>query len=177
MTATIKTSQIAALGATLEQFETAVIAHSQEMRWHRDHHADASRDPYPAPAANPLVDFCVGKPALVPDYVVVDDTTPTLEQRKTALVHALTVDEIAATERAWPSRKRRIDGIRYSGAMAKIDADGADARDGEEKAFCAEYEGRLRKFAEIEKTSAQAQADIDDLTEETISAWSNPKFQ
>lgn len=176
MTATIKTSEINALGLNMNQLEAAINAHAQELRWHRDHHADAARDPYPDPVAHPLVDLCIRRPDLVPDFVVVDDTKPTLEQRKSDLVHTLTMEEIAAVQRIWPQRKRRLDSIVYSEAMQKIDGE-SDLRTADEKKACSDFEDRTLKVAEIEKAAAQAQADIDDLTEETIGAWSNPKFQ
>lgn len=187
MAVTIKASQISALGATQQEFEAAVKSHAREMVWHRDHHADASREPYPPPATHPLIDSCVRTPDLVPDYAVEDDLTPTLDQRKSALVHALTLLEIDAVANAWPQRKRRLDAILYAEAVSKIEViqdekgnrvgRNMDALSDEEKAVVSDYEGRMQRVAEIEKQSARAQADIEDLTADTIGSWSQPKFQ
>jgi hypothetical protein len=82
-------------GVSREDFDLVVLAHAENLRQHKEHHdareaelaalapddngGSVERQPYPAPHAMPLVDECVRRPDMVPDYEIVDDG-PTPEQ-------------------------------------------------------------------------------------------------
>lgn len=183
MTLSIKKSQLGSVSESA--FSAAVDAHVQELRWHREHHdaikGGEKRDPYPDPVAHALVDAAIRQDGLIPDYVIEDDVTPTIEHRKSMLVVDVAAVARAASEKVRPAGKRALDGILYGEARAKVRVDIVDEeqvtiddRSPEEKELCSAHEDRLAKLSRIERWSAEAQSAIEDLTEENIGAWAMP---
>lgn len=159
-------------------FADEVARHAQELRWHAERTPDMHTTP--APVARELVDRAVRRPDMVADYEIVDDVSPTLEQRKLAHEHAVTTTEIEAAERAFPRRKRQLSFIKHAAAMAKVKTDDKgkvrDGRSPEEKKHCDDHDQRVDSIREIEAHAAQMRSDIDDLTNQNIGAWKSAPF-
>lgn len=65
---------------------------------------------------------------------------------------------------------------KISGVLSDLDAYHASERPKEDTKFLADYRELQRKQAAIGRRAAQAQHDIEDLTVETIDAWTTPSF-
>lgn len=132
-------------------------------------------------AVHPLVERAVkriqtqGQPdKYVADFVVVDDTPPplSLEEKKHKLVSDLRFAENAAMEKILPARKIRLAHIKYSDAMS-LDESVRTATHQEDIALITTVQGTRAQYT---LKAAQAEADIEDLTEQTIDSWQLPEF-
>lgn len=168
------------LGGQQEAFEKAVVDHIVAL------HAFSAQRGKPRPAAHPLVEQSIkrlivpGKPDKhIPDYVIVDDLpppeerpAPTLEAKKNILHQRLTVAEHEAKYKILPQRKIRMANVKMQIAMATPE----DDRTGEQREDIASYLHVQDQWRKIDLIAAQAESDIDDLTEETVDNWELPSF-
>lgn len=168
MTAQIPLSQI----GDADAFKQRVAAFRQAKL---DHHAVVGE---PAPREHEFVEAAVRR---VPradapddyaiDYEIVDDR-PSLRARKDALIHEVTREEHALLVTSMPPGKRRLDGLTAGDLLRKPEAERSTA----ERTFLAERETRQAREDAIQRHAAQLMSDIEDLTEETISAWKPAPF-
>lgn len=171
------------------QFEQAVAEHIGRLV------AFGKEVGTPRPVAHPLVEAAIKrishpKSAKLPDdyaadYVVIDDAPPppaplNLEDRKRALHAALAVAEIAAKEAILPQRKHRLTLIKLNAANVKLRiTDGVvdnSALSDDDKKIIESYKVIQERYTAIELIAAQAESDIEDLTEDTIDSWQQPQF-
>ena len=169
------------------QFEQAVAEHVAHLT------AFSGVVGMPRPVAHPLVEAAVSrvsypkadkKPdSFVADYVIINDTPPpppplSLEDRKYQMAASLRAAEAAAKEVVMPQRKLRLLNMKVSFANAKfklIDGKLDDsALTDEERNMISSYKDIQAKYAAIELASAQAESDIEDLTDDTINTWQPP---
>jgi hypothetical protein len=166
---------------TVQQFEQAVAEHIDRLI------AFSREVGKPRPVAHPLVEMAVKrishpKSAKLPDdfmadYVVVDDTPPpppplNIEDRKRALVAAVHAAEHAAKHAVLPQRKHRLLNLNYSEAVAKPE----QARTADDNLLISAAMEAGNKMRAIEMVAAQAESDIEDLTEDTVDSWQVPNF-
>lgn len=131
-------------------------------------------------AVHPLVEKAVkrvqtqGQPdKYVADYVVVDDRPPpSLEEKKHKLVSELRFAENAVMEKVLPARKIRLAHIKYNDALS-LDESVRTAEHEKDIALVVTMHGVREQNA---LKAAQAEADIEDLTEQTIDSWQPPDF-
>ena len=105
------------------------------------------------------------------DYEIVDDR-PSLRARKDALIHEVTQQEHALLAASMPPGKRRLDGLQAGDLLRKPEAE----RSAAERTFLADRDTRHACEEAIQRHAAQLMSDIEDLTEETISAWKPAPF-
>lgn len=163
------------------QFEQAVAEHIERLV------AFSREVGKPRPVAHPLVEGAVKRVShpkadkrpddFMADYVIVDDTPPpppplNLEDRKRTLVASVYASEAKAKEAIMPQRKLRLLNIRYSQAMTL----GEEMQTAEDKAAITVLLDIHQKFQEIELIAAQAESDIEDLTDDTIDSFQAPNF-
>lgn len=172
----VKLSQFASKAV----FENTVTIHAARMN------AFGAEVGKPRPVAHPLVEASLrrivtpGKPdEYVPDYIISEDRSPeaqptmTLEEKKQALVDKLADVENAARNKIIPRRKLRLKSGKYNLAMRVKEEDRTpeqikdigiimDARDAWDK---------------ISMAGAEIEAEIDDLTEDTIGNWVMPSLE
>jgi len=170
----IKASQI----NNRAEFEVAVATHITRMI------AFNKEVGQPRPVAHPLVEASIkrvqarGRPdAYVPDYVIVDDAPAiisaiSLEDKKRMHQAALTAAENDARFKLLPQRKLRLAQLKYQLAMSKPE----DERTSEENEDIASINLLNKAWEAIARKGAQAESDIDDLTEDTIDSWQLPKL-
>jgi hypothetical protein len=163
------------------QFEQAVAEHIQRL-------TDFSKEVgKPRPVAHPLIEAAVArisypkadkKPdAYEASYIIVDDTPPpppplNLEDRKHALVASVRAAEAAAKEVVMPQRKLRLHNIRYGQAMSLSQEMQSD----DDKLAINTLLDIVSKFTAIELKAAQAESDIEDLTDDTVDSFQVPDF-
>jgi|SRR5882724_6973010 len=132
-------------------------------------------------AVHPLIERAVrriqiqGQPdKYVADYVVIDDTPqpPSLEDKKNKLMSDLRFAENAAMEKVLPARKIRLAHIKYADALS-LDESVRTATHQEDIDLIGKVQGIREHYALI---AAQAEAEIEDLTEQTIDSWQLPTF-
>lgn len=158
--------------------------------------------PYGRPMAHHAVAAAVNENDEA-DFDVVDDT---LEPRKTALMDQVNQAEQSAIAAAAPRGKRRLFQMREADIRAAdteratellrtstssggflglfkskapavdIDAMVAEQRPAEDTVHLKEQDTRRERIHAIERIAAQAYHDIEDLTLETIDAWTMPDF-
>lgn len=172
MTCTIKESQL----QNREEFEQGVATYIQRMT------AFNREVGKPRPVAHPLIEASVkrvqerGKPdKYVPDYVIVPDAPVpcvSLDDKKKRLHAGLVAAENAAKFAILPQLKIRMASIKYSAAMGKPEAE----RTPEENEDIASYQHVTKAWQEIDLKGAQAESDIDDLTEQNVDNWQVPKL-
>lgn len=187
MTFEIKLSQL----QDREQFEQAVAEHVDRL-------ANFNREVgKPRPVAHPLVEASVKrishpKGTKLPDdymvdYVIVDDTQPpvesinlNLEDKKSVLAAQLRAAEHAAKVAVLPQRKHRILQLQTQNANAKIKYDTGIADYSELTEADTAVIEHLKKvqaaYAVIELIAAQAESDIEDLTDDTVDKWQVPNL-
>lgn len=163
-------------GADQEAFVNAVQNHINTM------HAFNMLVDSPRPIAHPLVERAIsriqrqGQPdQYVADFVVIDDTTPpplSLEDKKDKLTLQLRTAEADAANKIISPRKSRLVHLNGTAALA-IDADKRTDAQKEDIALLDEIQALQIKNA---KTAAQAESEIEDLTEQTIDSWQLPTF-
>jgi hypothetical protein len=157
------------------QFEKDVNDHIAKL-----HAFNYSKDPRAArPTAHPLVMAClkrIQKPGLpdqyVADYEIVEDNKMTLEEKKDLLVGKLHYLEGKAREKVFPRRKLRLFNTRINVVQGKPAPDHTD----EDKAVLERYKEINAKLGAIHLAGAEAEAAIEDLTEENIDTWQPPTF-
>lgn len=162
-------------------FETAVAEHISRM------HAFAKEVGKPRPTSHPLVEACVKRvqklnapDEYVADYVVVDDTPPpplqpaplSLEDRKRQHQATLTQAENEAKWKILPQRRVRLAVAKIQIAMSIPE----DKRTAEQNEDIASFTRVQKAWQQIELVSAQAEAELDDLTEDSIDSWQPPNF-
>lgn len=172
------------------QFEQAVAEHIERLV------AFSREVGKPRPVAHPLVEAAVKrvshpKSAKLPDdfmvdYIIVDDTPPppaplNIDDRKHLLVAQLRAAEQAAKDAVMPQRKLRLLTLKMQAANAKLKYDPATGIDDsdlsdDEKACIEQYKDAHAKYSAIELASAQAESDIEDLTDDTVDSWQVPQF-
>ena len=165
----------------------------------------AKHQPYPAPTAHPAVARAVDRDGNA-DYKVEDDgPTPEqkLARKKYDLALSLSVAEKSASETIWPLAKQRLDIFRQSdirkadgaraldiasrrGVIAKailgpkdpatVVAEVEASRPADDTAFLKDKEQLWQRICAVQRIAAQAHADIEDLTAETIDSWKLPDF-
>lgn len=174
MTYEIKASQI----HNRAEFEVAVATHITRMT------AFNKEVGQPRPVAHPLVEASIkrvqtrGRPdAYVPDYTIVEDTPPpapaiSLDDKKRMHQAALAAAESEAKFKLLPQRKMRLAQLKYQAAMRKPE----DERTPEENEDVASLNLLEKAFAAITLKGAQAESDIDDLTDDTVDNWQLPKL-
>lgn len=172
MTFEVKLSQFASRSV----FENAVSAHAERLN------AFSKEVGKPRPVAHPLVDAALtrivrpGKAdEYVPDYHITDDTADslegkTLDDKKQILLSKLAVAENEEKFKILPRLKMRLATAKYSKAVLKLEAD----RTAEENEDIASYLLVQAALGKISYKAAQAESDIDDLTEDTIDSWVMP---
>ena len=175
MTFEIHTSQFWN-GADQASFENAVQNYIDSL------HAFNRVVGKPRPTAvHPLVERAVkriqtqGQPdQYVSDYVVIDDTPPppTLEDKKNKLMNDLRMAESEAMNKVFPHRKARLAQLKYSKAIAVPE----DALTAEHDIVIIAALNVQATFDKIAIVAAQAESDIEDLTEQTIAHWHLPTF-
>lgn len=136
-------------------------------------------EPYPAPIAHPDIVAAVktdigadGNVTYVPDFEIEnDDPTPEqlLAAKKEALLHAVSCAEAEAIGAVQlPPGKQRHADIREADIRAKDNQAAADTQ------HLADQESRRAKVDGIFRKAAQVMSDIEDLTLETVDAFSLP---
>lgn len=139
-------------------------------------------EPYPAPIAHPDIVAAVktdiaadGNVTYVPDFEIVnDDPTPEqiLAAKKEALFHAVSQAEAVAIDAVQlPPGKRRHANIREADIRAKDHQAAADTQ------HLADQESRRAKVDAIARKAAQVMSDVEDLTVETVDAFSIPDLK
>lgn len=187
MTFEVKLSQL----QDRAQFEQAVADHTERLK---DFNKVVGK---PRPTSHPLIEACVKrisypKTSKKPDdyeadYVIVDDVPVApetaslgLEDRKRMLVAALRVAEAAAKEAVFPARKQRILTLQAGAAQVKL-----VVKDGQidDSALTEQEKDTLNlirevqsKYGAIEMAAAQAESDIEDLTEDKVDSWQLPQL-
>lgn len=164
------------------QFEQAVAEHVERLV------AFSREVGKPRPVAHPLIEAAVKrishpKSAKLPDdfmadYVVTDDTPPpppplNLEDRKHMLTAALRAAENAAKTAILPHRKHRLLNLNYAAVLAKPE----DSYTDEDKKTIADFLSKVGAIQAIDLKAAQAESDIEDLTEDTVDSWQAPNFE
>jgi len=133
------------------------------------------------PTAHPLVERAItriqtkGQPdKYVADFIIVDDTPPppSLEDKKNKLISDLRFAENTAMEKILPARKIRLAHIKCADAMS-LDESVRTAEHNKDIALIVTVQGVREQYALI---AAKAEADIEDLTEQTIDNWQLPTF-
>lgn len=138
----------------------------------------------PRPVAHPLIESSIQRQVRTgqadrwyPDYVIVDDSpppppVPTLDDKK-HLAHLKLVEaENAAKYKILPQRKMRLAEAKAMIAYKVKEED----RTPEQSEDIAAYELVRKLWEGIGLIGAQAESDIDDLTEETADSWQPPNF-
>ncbi len=158
MTLKVKKSQVAGV-----DFAAMVNAHVAALNAHARHMANVESDPknfegYPAPIAQSLVTGAVGwnGSSFFADYDVEDDGVAAMRARKDALLDMVARLEIAARDAVDPPGKRRLNAIK----IARGDA----------------VSTPTDKLAAIDLLAAEMMAEVEDLTIETIDAWTPKEF-
>jgi len=161
--------------------------------------------PYDRPRSLALVEAAVNEADEV-FFEVVDDSSELLAQRKAELIGAVAEAEQRAIATVIPAGKRRLFDLRETeikqadqaraalmveqqespGVLQRlmgkkgddfdIEAAVVEQRPPDDTTHLLDQEERRRRVAEIEKIAAQAMHDIEDLTPETIGAWTMPTF-
>lgn len=165
-----------------DQFEQAVAEHIDRLV------AFGSEVGKPRPVAHPLVEAAIKRVShpkaakkpddFMADYIIIDDTPPppppiALEDRKRMLVAAVHAAEAKAKEDFMPQRKLRLLNIKYNQAQTKLQVSAADEEaERDVKALITVIE----KFQAIELAAAQAESDIEDLTDSTVDSFQVPTF-
>lgn len=163
------------------QYEQAVAEHAERLT------AFTREVGKPRPVAHPLVEAAIKRVTYpkadkrpddyVADYTIVDDTPPppppvSLEDRKRMLVAAVHANEAKAKEAIMPQRKLRLLNIKYSQAMATPE----QLRTADDEASISGLHDLIKKFQAIELLAAEAESDIEDLTDDTVNSWQPPTF-
>lgn len=164
-----------------EKFDLAVAGHIANMQ------AFTKTKGKPRPMTSALVELALKritypvtmkKPdEYVSDYIVVDDTPPpppplNLADRKSQLTATLHIAENAALENILPFRKRRLASIEVNTAFQKNEEDRTDA----DKEVIASYNSMQERMSAVVLMAAQAESDIEDLTDDNINSWQPPNF-
>lgn len=172
-----------------EQFEQAVADHVDKLI------AFNRETDTPRPIAHPLIEasvkrICHPKGSKLPDdyavdYVIVDDTPPAppplnLSDRKLMLMAQVRSAEQAAKEAVLPQRKHRLFNIKATAVAVKLKyvdgkPDQSDLSE-EEVGVLKEADSVRTAYAAIELIAAQAESDIEDLTDDTVDKWQVPDF-
>lgn len=161
-------------------FDKAVREHVAAL------HAFAKQVGTPRPTAHPLVEASIkrtqqkGAPDVYKaDYVVKDDVPvpevipePTLEIKKSMLHEVLNRAENEAKYKILPQRRMRLLSLKMSIAMSVPE----DQRSAEQREDVASYLLVQKAWQAIDLIGAQAESDLDDLTQATIDKWQPPKF-
>lgn len=174
-----------------DQFERAVADHIDRLK---EFNKVVGK---PRPTAHPLIEACIKrisypKASKKPDdyeadYVIVDDTPAvpeaaplSLEDRKRMHVASLRAAEHAAKEAVFPARKHRLLTMQAGAAQTKLVAKDGQIDDSaltdQEKDCLALIKEVQTKYGAIDMASAQAESDIEDLTEENVDSWQLPQF-
>lgn len=173
--------RLSQLGGKREEFEAAVASHVERLK------KFSTEVGTPRPVAHPLVEASVQRISypkadkrpddFVADYVIVDDTPPAppplnLDDRKAILLASLRRAEQAAAEKAFPLLRRRLFNLKAAGALNKPEAERNEA----DKAIIIEFNYTQERFKAIELQAAEAEAALEDVTEDTIDSWQVPDF-
>ena len=139
----------------------------------------------PRPVAHSLVEKSIKRilrPELpddfVADYKIIDDTPQqpiehSLEAKKQELLHKLAALITAANHRVISPRKVNLLTLQYNAAMSKEE----NKRTLEDGIVIDRYKEFAGKFQANNLIAAQAESDIDDLTEANIDSWPLPTFE
>lgn len=180
MTYKIKQSDINRVGI---DYSAAVIAFAEELKAYAQHMELVEKGKaqfYPPPEAPIEISAAIHRPDLSIDYEIIDDVTPTLEEKKRNLVEQLEIAKVAAMNKVMPQGKRRLANIIHLETLQQI----SDRSTGLLKAKPTKTESKVlndmkelnTKSIEIEKCAAIMHAEIEDLTEENIDHWMPKKF-
>lgn len=173
-------------------FEQAVFEHVERLK---EFNGSVGK---PRPTAHPLIEACVKRTSYpkaskkpdeyAADYVIIDDSPPpppepaplALEDRKRMLVMELRAAEVAAKESVLPARKHRLLLLQAGAAQQKLKAKDGQIDDSylndDEKAKLAEVQRVQAGYNVIELAAAQAESDIEDLTDDTVDSWQLPQL-
>jgi hypothetical protein len=155
------------------EFEKAVADHITAL------HAFSKEVGKPRPVHHPLVEAAIKRvqkanhpDEYVADYTILDDSPPppTLEEKKAAHYADLLKAENVAKTKIIPNRKIRLMSLANNAALQKIDAEKTD----QDKEAMASYIKIAKAFQKIEWATAQAESDIEDLTEANVDSWQVP---
>lgn len=139
----------------------------------------------PRPVTSPIIEACVkrvqrsGFPdSYEPDYIIVDDAPPpppalNIDDQKSLLMAQLAHAENVAKNSVMKVGKIRLASLRMQAASTVLEAD----RTPQQHKDISHYQDVAAIYNQIEMAAAQAQSDIEDLTEETIAAWSMPDLR
>jgi hypothetical protein len=175
----INLSQVKGSGfADASSFVAAVDGHITALRRHQTTVGEAS------PSAHALIERSVrrvqfpikdGKPDdFVPDYEIIDDTPPppSLDERKIAIAIEVQQEAQRQIDVINPPLKRRLANIEFTRAMAIEEAKRSPAQ----VAAIAAGKTRDSRIDAIHYHMAKLEAEIHDLTEETIGQWKPVSF-
>lgn len=139
----------------------------------------------PRPIAAPIVEACIkrtqvkGQPdSYSAEYTIVDDRPPApaplnLEDKKIQLHSKLSVVEIEVKNKVTPPRKRRLAEMQYHAAIVKKKED----RTAEEVEAIDTFMTMNKKWTAVSLLAAQAESDIEDLTEDNVDSWQVPNLE
>jgi hypothetical protein len=166
-----------------DAFAKAVQMYALEMQSYRTHLEALGRDPinfqaYPAPTAPPDIMASINPATLQSDYEVVDaipvekGDIVALELRKSELHHQVQQMEAIAQHNLLPARKWRLAGLEYERAMNTPEAD----RVIEDNEMIRGHAARISKRRDIQIHHARLEAQIEDLSFDTINSWTPRPF-
>lgn len=139
----------------------------------------------PRPMASPMVEAALkrvqvkGQPDnYEADYTIIDDTPPppaplNLEDKKVQLHYQLSLAETEIKNKIMPLRKRRLSEMQYGMAVSKKE----ENRSPEEINTITSFLETNKKWSNVSLIAAQAESDIEDLTEDNIESWKLPDFE
>lgn len=133
-----------------------------------------ARPGVPRPQAHPLIEGCIkrlpgdGKSPdnFIADYVILDDS-PTLRQRKDALLGKIGGQEKEKRDAIWPPGKQRADMIKYE----KIKAKGKTDQSPDEAKFKKEIDDKVAALTTLGERAADLMSEIEDLTDVSMAVW------
>lgn len=110
----------------------------------------------------------------VPNYVLVDDTPPppSLDERKAELARCMAVSVGAMIDRISPPLRRRL----FNMTVARVYRVPEESRTAADKAVLAQADDSNARVEAVEFHLAQMEAQIHDLTADTIDAWKPAPF-
>jgi len=191
--------------ASLPDFEVRVANHASMTRQWKEHQSKVEADErngvtgpakhvaFKAPRALPIVESAVDADGNA-NYRIIDDgptAAEKLEAKKQELEHRLRLTEETAIEAIAPRRQSHVLAIRendianahaarcelvQSKGFMKFLTGEQPQMPADDAAFLDAQEARRQRVDAIRRVFAQALADIDALTVQTIDAWQLPTF-
>lgn len=146
-------------------------AHSAQMRMVKK--SPETHHPYPAPSAHPDIMAAIVKDGddFNVEYEVI---RPTFEEKKSELVHRVSQAAMSAMNEVSVSPlKRRLAAMEIQEILSMDEKKLSKTQ----KRKLDDHNQRDKKINDIQLKLAQAESEIDDLTETKIDAWTMPSFE